>query len=713
MAAPFTRYGDAVERYVDLGYLPIPIRPNEKRPAVSDWTNLSPARAISIALQHREAGIGVRTGSLAPLDVDVRNSNVATDLHQYIRRMLIQTAPELVRYGNPPKFLVLCQAEKAGPKRTSPLYRDRDGNEHRIECMGEGQQVVLAGIHPDTNEPYFWAKGDPLDQDVAVYELPVLTEEQWQALVDYFCKLAEAQGWERVSNERSAAQQGDLETPFAVAGLTLEMAGEALSCVPNDDLPYDEWLDVGMALHQQGKGEVDWFQLWDDWSTASSKYGGSRYNWKRWESFSDDRPGGITMRSVLMRAEDNGWTRPGSVEGARVEQEDEEMFENLDQQVSETPAKVEPDSGMLEVDLADLGMAEIPPQEYVMSKWLPLGFMALFSGHGGSGKSTLALQLAVHVAMGIDFAGHKVTRSKVLVYSAEDDTNMLRRRLQGIVRHLGVDPVELSKWMKVLDVTSINPALFVDTRGRGEQITGAFENLYKIARSWGASFVVVDNRSEVYASDENARGSVGIFCRNLNILSRRLKASTLLVAHVDKQTAKGMSSQRYSGSTQWFNSARSVMYLERTEREGVYSFEHDKLNVDKNEDPLDLGFEPFGGAGVLVPVDQSKWVNDRQRQREDEDDQAVLAALARMERRGLNVTAAKSGPGTAHAALSSSDELPDGWAGGDGKKRLKESLNRLHKDGKVALDRFQDQHRNTREKWVLCVSSTGWVEDEE
>ncbi len=257
-----------------------------------------------------------------------------------------------------------------------------------------------------------------------------------------------------------------------------------------------------------------------------------------------------------------------------------------------------------------------------MSKWLPLGFMALFSGHGGSGKSTLALQLAVHVAMGIDFAGHKVTRSKVLVYSAEDDTNMLRRRLQGIVRHLGVDPVELSEWMRVIDATEVDATLFQDV-GRGmmakPQATQMLDDLYTRAGTFRAGLVLIDNRSEAYGSDENIKTPVIKFCRKLTRCSTKINAATLLLAHVDKQTAKGLSSQRYSGNTGWFNSARSMLYLGRTENKLLYTLEHDKLTMDIPEEPKQLRFEPVGDVGVMVPLAPEEVQEDPEREQCMED----------------------------------------------------------------------------------------------
>src|SRR5262249_23925920 len=35
-----------------------------------------------------------------------------------------------------------------------------DGSEHKIEILGDGQQYVLDGIHPETHKPYGWFGGE-------------------------------------------------------------------------------------------------------------------------------------------------------------------------------------------------------------------------------------------------------------------------------------------------------------------------------------------------------------------------------------------------------------------------------------------------------------------------------------------------------------------------------------------------------------------------
>ncbi|MCC2596563.1 DUF3631 domain-containing protein [Pusillimonas sp. MFBS29] len=97
----------------------------------------------------------------------------------------------------------------------------------------------------------------------------------------------------------------DLGDPSARLGLTLEQIIAALA-VLDSDLPHDEWLRVGMALHHETDGAG--FSYWDEWSASSSKYPGSDVLARRWHSFAGGD--GVTARSLLKMARDAGAVIP-------------------------------------------------------------------------------------------------------------------------------------------------------------------------------------------------------------------------------------------------------------------------------------------------------------------------------------------------------------------------------------------------------------------
>ncbi len=68
------------------------------------------------------------------------------------------------------------------------------------------------------------------------------------------------------------------------------------------DCGYDDWFKIGMALHSWNASQG--LELWDGWSSKSSKYREGECE-SKWSSFKGD--GGITVASLLDMAMKNGW----------------------------------------------------------------------------------------------------------------------------------------------------------------------------------------------------------------------------------------------------------------------------------------------------------------------------------------------------------------------------------------------------------------------
>src|SRR5205823_7699992 len=82
----------------------------------------------------------------------------------------------LVRFGQPPKraFLFRTDAPFAKIKRVfgEPGTPEKDCG--KLEFLGDGQQLVVHGIHPDTQGPYSWHGGAP--GEIKREDLPYLHE---------------------------------------------------------------------------------------------------------------------------------------------------------------------------------------------------------------------------------------------------------------------------------------------------------------------------------------------------------------------------------------------------------------------------------------------------------------------------------------------------------------------------------------------------------
>lgn len=70
------------------------------------------------------------------------------------------------------------------------------------------------------------------------------------------------------------------------------------------DCGYDDWLQIGMALHHQFEGDLEGLELWDTWSAESGKYVEGVCE-QKWDSFSEQRfsgSGAVTLATVIKMA---------------------------------------------------------------------------------------------------------------------------------------------------------------------------------------------------------------------------------------------------------------------------------------------------------------------------------------------------------------------------------------------------------------------------
>ena len=285
-------------RLAHHGYLPIPIRPGEKRPALpNDWPDARLSDADIALHAQRGCGVGILCGQgehpIAGVDIDSYDSALVADFVAWCSTHIGVTAE---RIGQPPKTMLVYRAAAPGwPKTTGRYFIGSDEQRHRLEILGHGQQFVCYGTHPDTGGPYQWIDlfGGLDCLDAA--SLPVISTEQIAAAHAEFERLALAAGLSRINGAAPAitapavavAVAADDDDPLMhyhpPAGLSLEQAGELLA--PLDAQDYDVWLRCGMALHHEFAGADAALDIWNAWSSSTDNYAGRDDLARRWSGF--------------------------------------------------------------------------------------------------------------------------------------------------------------------------------------------------------------------------------------------------------------------------------------------------------------------------------------------------------------------------------------------------------------------------------------------
>src|SRR6516164_3647419 len=163
-------------------YAPIPV--DGKRPPLKDWQKKTDANAEEIELWERTypyaENTGILTTTTPTLDIDIKNPEAAEAIEALARERFEERGHVLTRFGQSPKRAILLRTDKPFKKITGNVVAP-NGEAEKIELLGDGQQVVVAGIHPKTEKQYAWFGGDP--GSIKHEDLPYVTEAEAKQFV--------------------------------------------------------------------------------------------------------------------------------------------------------------------------------------------------------------------------------------------------------------------------------------------------------------------------------------------------------------------------------------------------------------------------------------------------------------------------------------------------------------------------------------------------
>jgi hypothetical protein len=159
-----------------------------------------------------------------------------------------------------------------------------DGKPEQLEFRWNGCQSVVAGVHPQTGR-YRWLEGRSPDE-IDVAEAPLWMIEQ-------------------MLSEQPAAVPAPSRRQHTMfeQWTDLDWARSYLDAIPPTQ-DYDQWLQVGMALHSVSDSLLS---DWDNWSRSAANYEATACE-KKWKSF---KPGkGIGIGTLAAIAKQHGWKSP-------------------------------------------------------------------------------------------------------------------------------------------------------------------------------------------------------------------------------------------------------------------------------------------------------------------------------------------------------------------------------------------------------------------
>lgn len=255
-----------------------------KHPRLTAWQNVpvwSQEQWDVMCLMGQFAtGYGVLCRGLIVIDVDARNGGVAS----YER--LLEKCPDIAAAG-----LIVNTGSGGGSKHlyfTAPddvallgHLKDYPG----IDFRSGTSFVVGPGSLHASGARYEAVVGGPEDIDAAPAGLIEMLRRPATVRVEYDGKTLDV-------------SQTDVSS--------------MLASIPNADLDYDTFIQIGMAVHHSTGGMG--YHIWDGWAKTSAKYDDTQMDY--WWNHFGKHPIPVTVGTLIHHAEVNGWYRPVTLDDA-------------------------------------------------------------------------------------------------------------------------------------------------------------------------------------------------------------------------------------------------------------------------------------------------------------------------------------------------------------------------------------------------------------
>jgi hypothetical protein len=237
-----------------------PLAVDGKKCHLIGWTSktaVTETEIVSWEACRASSNTGILTKHTPAFDIDILNVDAADAVEELVRRHV--NVEPLVRIGFFPKRLIPFRTNKPFSKIPIRFI----GTKEKLEFLGDGQQYVAFGVHPDTGQPYTWRGGEP--GEVPRAALPEIDAEAACELIDAAADLLVGRfGYQRV--ELKGYPRSVCGDPVLVADLTAALR----EMDPRDwnHCEHDPWFELLMGCKFVGISLADFVE----WSTSDPDY---------------------------------------------------------------------------------------------------------------------------------------------------------------------------------------------------------------------------------------------------------------------------------------------------------------------------------------------------------------------------------------------------------------------------------------------------------
>jgi hypothetical protein len=240
-------------------------------------------------------------------------------------------------------------------------------------------------------------------------------------------------------------------------------------------------------------------------------------------------------------------------------------------------------------------LSQPAPLKWIIKGWMPDSGVSMVYGESGVGKTFITLDMACHIAAGMQWHGHK-TKAGVVVYMAGEGNYGIRQRV--------------TAWCKAHGVTSLdnllisNKAIDIDSPATAAQIINAVREVTQE----DTIAIFIDTVNNHMSGDENSAKDTRNMLNACNIVARALNSSICLNHHTGHAAD---SKQRARGSSAWKASLDASILVAKSDS----SIEISCTKMKDAEPP-----KTFFGRLEVVPLG---WI--------DEDGEEIKGAVFKIE----------------------------------------------------------------------------------
>jgi hypothetical protein len=395
------------------GYTPLPCR--GKRPPMNEWQFVVATRELIDTWERHPlyadaTNTGVLCDTSPAIDIDIMQPDAAAAVEALVRERFEEHGRILVRFGQAPKRTILLRTNEPF-KKMSAWFTAPDGSEQHIEILADGEQSVVAGIHPDTKRHYSWHGGMP--GEIKREDLPYVRQADAQMFLDDAAELLIKEfGFTPIKAKKKQKTNGGEQRTNGSAGLREKayaqaaLGGCAAELAAAASGSRNELLNkLAFRLGRMtARGWLDRADVEIALIDAMHTNG----------AVADD--GLAAAQATLQSGIDAGEKEP------HPDLADQNEQKSSGDETWEDAAQAHP----LIIKSSKEFIAGFVPPEYVVVGLLQRRFFYSFTGQTGAGKTAIMLLLSACAALGQPFAGHDTKPVRVLYLAAEnaDDVRM-------------------------------------------------------------------------------------------------------------------------------------------------------------------------------------------------------------------------------------------------------------------------------------------------